>query len=501
MLARSIFQKRSCWKSGNVYRLFGWRLPSSTVEATEMKPTVVGHFSTAASTPIKSTFDCSYKLYNNKVHYLSTSVAAALERVDNIIDIPLAQTGEGIAECELLKWFVKVGDEVEEYQSLCEVQSDKATIEITSRYQGKVVQFLHVPGDIVKVGETLLSISVDGSQVPSDVRKSSPTSHPTEPSKESSDLSKTQKGETLSTPAVRNLAKQHGIDLNDVPGTGRHGRIQKEDVLNYATSIKNKPAMVNPSSEKPTLEPEPIVQLMTNESLYQDKTLPIRGYQRAMVKSMTAAVTVPHFHYIEEINCDELWRLKVTFQKQNSDPDIKFTFLPVLIKSLSMALMSYPLLNSTFDLEKYEVNLKGSHNIGIAMATPVGLVVPNIKNVQSLSIFEITKELARLQKLAHENKLTPEDIRGGTMTLSNIGAIGGKSGSPLINVPEVAIIALGRTQKVTCFGDDGNVYPVSLMTANIAADHRILDGATVALFCNEWKKLIEKPELILLHTR
>ncbi|KAJ0594639.1 putative dihydrolipoyllysine-residue (2-methylpropanoyl)transferase [Helianthus annuus] len=135
------------------------------------------------------------------------------------------------------------------------------------------------------------------------------------------------------------------------------------------------------------------------------------------------------------------------------------------------------------------------------MATPVGLVVPNIKNVQPLSIFEITKELARLQKLAHENKLTPEDIRGGTITLSNIGAIGGKSGSPLINVPEVAIIALGRTQKVTSFGDDGNVYPVSLMTANIAADHRILDGATVALFCNEWKKLIEKPELILLHTR
>ncbi|KAJ0594640.1 putative dihydrolipoyllysine-residue (2-methylpropanoyl)transferase [Helianthus annuus] len=347
-----------------------------------MKPTVVGHFSTAASTPIKSTFDCSYKLYNNKVHYLSTSVAAALERVDNIIDIPLAQTGEGIAECELLKWFVKVGDEVEKYQPLCEVQSDKATIEITSRYQGKVIQFLHVPGDIVKkptpqqyscictlqdlntlppnhVGETLLSISVDASQVPSDVGKSSPTSHPTEPSKESSDLSKTQKGETLSTPAVRNLANQHGIDLNDVPGTGRHGRIQKEDVLNYATSIKNKPAMVNPSSDKPTLEPEPIVQHMTNESLYQDKTLPIRGYQRAMVKFMTSAATVPHFHYIEEINCDELWKLKVAFQKQNSDPDIKLTFLPVLIKSLSMALTSYPLLNSTFNLEKYEVNLKG----------------------------------------------------------------------------------------------------------------------------------------------
>ncbi|XP_076894570.1 lipoamide acyltransferase component of branched-chain alpha-keto acid dehydrogenase complex, mitochondrial-like [Bidens hawaiensis] len=438
------------------------------------------------------------QLYNNKVHYFATS-AAVLERVDNIIDIPLAQTGEGIAECELLKWFVKEGDEVEEYQRLCEVQSDKATIEITSRYQGRVVQFLHVPGDIVKVGETLLSISVDDSQVPSDnVNQSSPTSHPIEPINESSELKKTQESETLSltTPAVRNLAKQHSIDVNDVPGTGKHGRIQKEDVLNYVASLKNEP-----SSVEPTLEAEQIIQPMANESLYQDKTLPIRGYQRAMVKSMTAAATIPHFHFIEEIKCDELCKLKDVFQKQNSDPSVKFTFLPILIKSLSMALTKYPLLNSTFNLDKYEVNLKGSHNIGIAMATPVGLVVPNIKNVQSLSILEITKELARLQTLAKKNKLNPEDIRGGTITLSNIGSIGGKSGSPLINVPEVAIIALGRTQNVACFDDDGNVYPVSSMTANIAADHRILDGATVAQFCNEWKRLIEKPELILLHTR
>ncbi|XP_076905097.1 lipoamide acyltransferase component of branched-chain alpha-keto acid dehydrogenase complex, mitochondrial-like [Bidens hawaiensis] len=495
MLARRVFQKRSCWRSGNYARR---SLPPPTAEATRVIPRAVVHFSSVSRVPMKSTFDCSYKLYNNKVHYFATS-AAVLERVDNIVDIPLAQTGEGIAECELLKWFVKEGDEVEEYQRLCEVQSDKATIEITSRYQGRVVQFLHVPGDIVKVGETLLSISVDDSQVPSNNgNQSSPTSQPIEPINESSEPKTTQESETLSltTPAVRNLAKQHDIDVNDVPGTGKHGRIQKEDVLNYVSSLKNKPSVV-----EPTLKPEQIIQPMVNESLYQDKTLPIRGYQRAMVKSMTAAASIPHFHFIEEIKCDELCKLKDVFQKQNSDPSVKFTFLPILIKSLSMALAKYPLLNSTFNLEKYEVNLKGSHNIGIAMATPVGLVVPNIKNVQSLSILEITKELARLQTLAKENKLNPEDIRGGTITLSNVGSIGGKSGSPLINVPEVAIIALGRTQKVACFDDDGNAYPVSSMTANIAADHRILDGATVAQFCNEWKRLIEKPELILLHTR
>ncbi|CAI0467292.1 unnamed protein product [Linum tenue] len=143
----------------------------------------------------------------------------------------------------------------------------------------------------------------------------------------------------------------------------------------------------------------------------------------------------------------------------------------------------------------------GSHNIGIAMATPSGLVVPNIKNVQSLSILEITMELARLQQLALANKLSPEDVTGGTVTLSNIGAIGGKFGSPLLNLPEVAIIAMGRIQKVPHFDEKGNVYPASIMTVNIGADHRVLDGATVARFCSEWKRLIEKPELFILQLR
>ncbi|CAK9138963.1 unnamed protein product [Ilex paraguariensis] len=227
----------------------------------------------------------------------------------------------------------------------------------------------------------------------------------------------------------------------------------------------------------------------------------VGGFQRAMVKSMTLAAKIPHFHYVEEINCDALVGLKASFQNANSDPDVKHTFLPVLIKSLSLALSRHPLLNGSFNEELHEVTFKGSHNIGIAMATSYGLVVPNIKKVQSLSILEITKELSRLHQLASANKLTPDDISGGTITLSNIGAIGGKFGSPLVNLPEVAIIAIGRIQKVPHFADEGNVYPVSVMTVNIGADHRVLDGAAVARFCNEWKLFIEKPELLMLHMR
>ncbi|XP_027332155.1 lipoamide acyltransferase component of branched-chain alpha-keto acid dehydrogenase complex, mitochondrial [Abrus precatorius] len=443
-----------------------------------------------------------------------------------IVDVPLAQTGEGIAECELLKWYVQEGDYVEDFQPLCEVQSDKATIEITSRYKGKISNILYVPGDIVKVGETLLKILVDEPAFSSVTLGDSENAMPPESDQTlvnesafptticnsekakslDSNLEKGRQTGVLSTPAVRNLAKQHGIDVNEISGTGKDGRVLKEDVLNFAVK---KDLTENPST---TLQADSGEQLQEAEGynsdvtakydrLSEDTILPLRGFQRAMVKSMSLAVKVPHFHYVDEMNCNALVKLKTSFQKNNPYPDVKYTFLPILIKSLSMALNKYPFMNSCFKDDALEVTLKGSHNIGIAMATPHGLVVPNIKNVQSLSILEITKELARLQDLASNNKLSSEDISGGTITLSNIGAIGGKFGSPIINLPEVSIIAIGRIQKVPRFADDESVYPASLMTVNIGADHRVLDGATVARFCNEWKQLIENPELLTLHLR
>ncbi|KAL1334849.1 hypothetical protein HN51_063802 [Arachis hypogaea] len=459
-----------------------------------------------------------------KRHCFSTQPALELP-AGKIVDVPLAQTGEGIAECELLKWHVQEGDYIEDFQPLCEVQSDKATIEITSRYKGKVAHVLHVPGDIVKVGETLLKILVDETAFPSatvgdsEITKSLHSDQVLVNESASaiaalgnsnnaelldSDLEKRKRAAVLSTPAVRSLAKQHGIDINEVCGTGKDGRVLKEDVLNFAAKkgiIVSVSAVLDADNvEKPrgaegyTVTPE-------YKSPSEDRILPLRGYQRAMVKSMSLAAKVPHFHYVDEINCNALVELKTAFQKNNPYPDVKHTFLPILVKSLSMALTKYPALNSCFKEDSMEVILKGSHNIGVAMATPNGLVVPNIKNVQSLSILEITKELARLQQLASENKLTSEDISGGTITLSNIGAIGGKFGSPLLNLPEVSIIAIGRIQKIPQFDGNGNVYPVSLMTVNVGADHRVLDGATVSRFCNEWKQLIENPELLMLHLK
>nr|KAJ0197095.1 hypothetical protein LSAT_V11C700350460 [Lactuca sativa] len=232
------------------------------------------------------------KLYNVKGYYFSSN-AEYSQHAGGIIDVPLAQTGEGIVECELLKWFLVVDDST------------------------------------VPFNDSDASVVSDGSK--SDEHKL--------------ELRKSHANDNLSTPVVRSLAKQHEKGI-----------------------IDDKPAF-NPTSIEPMSGPEEQLQEMA-ESLYHDKIFSQRAYQRAMVRSMTTIASVPHFRYVEEINCDGLMKLKSAFQKENIDPDIKFTFLPVLIKSLSMALTTHPLVNSTFNLENYEVTLKGSHNIGIAMATP-----------------------------------------------------------------------------------------------------------------------------------
>lgn len=518
MISRGILQQ----KCRNAIRRW---LRSCAAQTSPLSPSPVVSLGNSSyigfsSQPIVSRYAmASFSMVNDKL--MDLNIPYSIKRscfsshalldlpASGIVSIPLAQTGEGIAECELLKWFVKEGDQVEEFQPLCEVQSDKATIEITSRYKGTVSQIIYVPGDIVKVGETLLKMVVEESQgsnltsnAPDDMK--SMGAEVCDSSIQSSDLRNSNTGGVLATPAVRNLAKQYGVDINHILGTGQDGRVLKEDVLTHAVQkgLCKEPSSLSVNSVEHFQGEEKYSHTLAADGWqYEDKTVPIRGFQRAMIKSMTLAAKIPHFHYVEEINCDALVKLKASFQEENRDPEVKHTFLPFMIKTLSMALSKYPLLNSCFNEELQEITVKGSHNIGIAMATPHGLVVPNIKRVQSLSILEITKELARLQQLALANNLCPEDISGGTITLSNIGAIGGKFGSPLLNPPEVSIIAIGRLQKVPQFVDDENMYPASIMTVNIGADHRVLDGATVARFCNEWKLYIEKPEQLMLHMK
>lgn len=439
------------------------------------------------------------------------------EVTGGVVEIPLAQTGEGIADCELIRWFVKEGDMVDEFAPVCEVQSDKASVVITSRYKGQVSQIRFNPGDVVKVGETLLELMLEGSAQGESNESPNPNwakpsiAEPEARLKDDAHQSESTQSPVLAAPAARALAKEYGVDLTDIVGTGSHGRVTKGDIMNYVSLRENTQDDIQAMNEAPVVEAPRLESGVTKEytpvpapsyGVFNggDTSIPVRGYRRAMAKAMTAAAAVPHFYYVEEIGVDKLTKLKRALSEGVPlEQGVKLTHLPFLIKALSMALKKFPVMNSTVDEGVTEIQVRASHNIGIAMATSHGLVVPNIKNVQRLSVLEIATELSRLIQLANTNALSTDDITGGTITVSNFGAIGGKFGMPILNVPEVAIVAIGRMQQVVRPSEDYSEFSSEpVVNVTWGADHRVIDGATVAHFCNEWKLLIEQPERLLL---
>ncbi|KAL4425054.1 hypothetical protein ABPG77_001832 [Micractinium sp. CCAP 211/92] len=456
----------------------------------------------------------------------------------------LAQTGEGIKECELVQWFVGEGDTVEEFGRVCEVQSDKATFEITSPYAGVVRRLHHSPGHVVQVGDVLADIHLAGGQ---DLELHSPS---LEGSGSGAAASEQRHGQdehapgtarrqelhpassgsigedevadrVLTSPAVRRLAKDYGISLAKVSGTGPGGRVTKGDVLAYLDSlsaagpgtIAEDVAHGVPTTEEATVagipEQHPHVALATPQhaeptaaAALEPTVVHLRGYRKAMVKSMTAAAAIPHFHFCEEVQVDQLVALR---QQLRDDPALagaKLTFLPFFIKAAALAIREYPLVNASLGRDQATVLLHRRVNLGVAMATPHGLAVPNIKDVQDKSVLELAAELGRLQAAAAANKLTQTDTSGGTFTLSNIGTIGGTYATPLVNVPEVAIMAVGRLRLVPRFvGDSAAVVPASVMNISLGADHRVVDGATLAGFARSWAAYVESPGKLLLHLR
>ncbi|EIE27558.1 hypothetical protein COCSUDRAFT_55557 [Coccomyxa subellipsoidea C-169] len=364
---------------------------------------------------------------------------------------------------------VHEGDTVEEFDQICEVQSDKAAVEITSQYAGVIRQLHHTPGSMVQVGEALLSIEMEdevgAAESTSSTLESVADQPPTASTTAAVASSSTDAQATLASPAVRRVAREHGINLASIPGSGPDGRITKG--VAYATEATT--------------------------------THGAMGYRRAMVRSMTAAGAVPHFHYCDEISVGALLRLRTSLLSDPALKGLKLTFLPFMLKAVSVAMRQWPDINGSLSADGTSLLQHHSHNLGVAMATPSGLVVPNIKGVESRSIVGIAQELARLQGLAQAGRLGQEDLSGGTLTVSNIGAIGGTYATPLVNVPEVAIVALGKVRDVAQQGKYGELEMVPMLAASWGADHRVIDGATLARFSNSWKAFVEEPERLLLH--
>jgi 2-oxoisovalerate dehydrogenase E2 component (dihydrolipoyl transacylase) len=304
---------------------------------------------------------------------------------------------------------------------------------------------------------------------------------------------------TLATPAVRRISRELGVNIADVTGTGKDGRVLKEDVARFvetggtATSPPPQPTAY-PVSAPVTVSP-------------QEEIIPLTPIQAQMFKVMTQSLSIPHFLYSDEVILDPLMRIKdnlnKTLTRSTSAAVTKLTYMPFFIKAMSVALEEYPLLNSRLDFSQPKPQLvkRPQHNIGVAMDTPAGLLVPNIKNVKSLNIFEVAAELQRLQVAGAAGKLSPADLSGGTITVSNIGNIGGTVTAPVIVSSEVAIVGIGRARTVPRFGTQGEIVPQTIVNFSWSADHRVVDGATMARMAALLRDLIQEPERLLARLR
>ncbi|KAL9032626.1 MAG: hypothetical protein Q9180_006393 [Flavoplaca navasiana] len=428
----------------------------------------------------------------------------------------LSDIGEGIKEVQIIQWFVEPEARVEQFDKLCEVQSDKAAVDITSRFDGVIKKLHYEPEDMAQPlcdidvlseiepeNETALGSTNEQAGSPSTPQQPQKAAerHDSQPEEahqppEVSKAPSTKGQSSLATPAVRGLLKDLKIDISNVTGTGKDGRVLKEDVQKHAN------ADAPMSAPSPTSTPSP----SSSKSTQPESIIPLTPIQSQMFKTMTRSLSIPHFLYTDELNITALSSLRHHVNtKLSSANQPKLSYLPFIIKALSLALDSYPILNARVDTEtdtsRPQLVMRSAHNIGIAMDTPQGLIVPNIKNVNTLSIVAIASEIQRLQSFALASKLTPADLTGGTITVSNIGSIGGTYVAPILVSSEVAILGMGKKRIVPAFDEEGEVVKREVMNLSWSADHRVVDGATVARCAEVVRGYVETPGGMVVRLR
>ncbi|GKW48076.1 dihydrolipoyllysine-residue acetyltransferase [Halomonas sp. NCCP-2165] len=424
-------------------------------------------------------------------------------------DFILPDIGEGIVECEIVEWRIAEGETVAEDQPVVDVMTDKAMVEITAPEAGRVTRLHYAQGESARVHTPLFAYLPEGGeaatasprpaqgaarhQAAAPARGDAPA-QPT-PARETGGQG--PYGRIPASPAVRRLVREHGLTLAAIPGTGKDGRVLKEDVQRYLEAPQGgdqaEPAAASPS------RPTPASAQAGGAPRDEVRVEPLRGIQAAMAKRMVAsAQSIPHFAYGDEFDVTELVSLRERLKVKAEARGVRLTLMPFFMKALALAALEYPILNSRLDEAAGEIHYLPRVNVGMAVDGKAGLIVPNVKGVERLGLLEIAAEVGRLTEAAREGRVAPSDLTGGTVTISNIGALGGTYAVPIINAPEAAIVAIGKTQWLPRFDADGQVVRRAIMTATWCGDHRLIDGGTIARFANAWKGYLEDPESLLL---
>jgi 2-oxoisovalerate dehydrogenase E2 component (dihydrolipoyl transacylase) len=442
-------------------------------------------------------------------------------------EFKLPDLGEGLTDGEVVRWLVAEGDAIVLNQPIVEIETAKAVVEIPAPYAGTVVKLHAGEGDTLDVGAPLISVDTGGgsgglkpsppedreavpaapdpeqalqatlvgpgerqqtrrrrvgahARTPGDNRERVPSGSATLPHRGAEpgagSLQAAQRPKA--TPPVRRYAKDRGVDLAALVGTGRDGRITREDVDGALDDAQPAAAAARQPRDR------------------TEERLPVRGTRRQIAAAMTAsAFSIPHVTEFLTVDATRLMELRERLRALPAADGLKLTPLAVVAKALCVAVRSYPLMNSSWDEDAGDIVVKGWVNLGIATDTPTGLLVPNIKDADTLGILELSRELTRLTALARERKAAPADLTGGTITITNVGGFGVETGTPIINKPECAILATGLIAPRP-WVVDGQLAVRQLMTTSVSFDHRVVDGAYAAQFLAHLRDLLEDPALL-----
>lgn len=425
----------------------------------------------------------------------------------------LPDIGEGIHEGEIVQWFVKPGQEVKEDDILAEVQNDKAVVEIPSPVDGTILEVLVEEGTLTTVGTVLLKIDAPGyedlqlkghhdeeeEEEETPAKEEAPVKEETVENSKASEIvepSNTSK-RVIALPSVRKFAREQGVDISVVEGTGKNGRVTKEDILNHGKQPAET-TVASENTEETTQAPEVASTPVNLEGEFPETREKMSGIRRAIAKAMVNSKhTAPHVTLMDEVDVTNLVAHRKKFKNIAAEEGIKLTYLPYVVKALVSTLRKFKEFNRSLDDATNEIIQKHYYNIGIAADTERGLLVPVIKHADRKSVFAISDEINTLAEKARDGKLAPNEMQGASCSISNIGSAGGQWFTPVINHPEVAILGIGRIAEKPVI-KNGEIVAAPVLALSLSFDHRMIDGATAQNAMNHLKRLLSEPELLLM---
>lgn len=427
------------------------------------------------------------------------------------VPVKLPELGEGVTEGELVKWLVQPGDSVKSDQPIAEVMTDKATVEVPTPTAGTVKELHFKAGDVVKVEATLLTLSSAGSAAASAPAPAAPA--PSRPAPAAAPAMSASAGgasasfyppaadsKVLATPATRRLAREMGVDINQLSGTGLAGRVTRDDVVNAKGGAGATAA--GPVSFKAPVPAAPMrAPAYQGQGGALEERVPLIGIRKKIAENLQRSKSIiPHFTLMDEANVTDLVGLRESLRAYAEEHGTKITYLPFVMKALISTVREFPMFNASIDDAASEIVYKKYFNIGFAADTPNGLVVPVIKDADHKSILEISQEIMDLSKRARDNKLKPDEMKGACITITNIGSVGGTYATPVINHPEVAILGMYKIQDKPVLRD-GQWAAIKTMNYTITCDHRLIDGAVAARFLKSFLGKLENPGQLMLSMR